>query len=73
MDTIKSDSKTIAIAGINSNIYLKDIRFSKGFQDKFACEFNKNEICSISWNENRNHLACGGNDNKVIVYDIRNN
>ncbi len=33
---------------------------------------HRQEICGLKWNYEGNYLASGGNDNKLLVWDIRN-
>lgn len=58
----------IASGSRDSQIMLSDIRSRKPFEKKL--EGHKQEICGLSFNSFDWTLASGGNDNKVLVWDL---
>jgi cell division cycle 20-like protein 1 (cofactor of APC complex) len=58
----------IASGSRDSHIMITDIRSRKAFEKKL--EGHKQEICGLSFNSFDWNLASGGNDNKVLVWDV---
>jgi cell division cycle protein 20 (cofactor of APC complex) len=60
----------IATGSKDKTIKLIDIRINKKIA--LAKQSHEGEICGLSWNQNGYHLASGGNDNLINVWDLRN-
>jgi cell division cycle 20-like protein 1 (cofactor of APC complex) len=58
----------IASGSRDSHIMISDIRSRKPYEKKL--EGHKQEICGLSFNSYDWNLASGGNDNKVLVWDV---
>ncbi|MCJ1355218.1 MAG: substrate-specific activator of APC-dependent proteolysis [Icmadophila ericetorum] len=50
-------------------IYHRDVRDPKPWERKLSG--HKQEVCGLRWNTENGQLASGGNDNKLMVWDIR--
>ena len=46
----------------------RDVRAPEDFQHKLIG--HKQEVCGLKWSYDGMHLASGGNDNRLLVWDI---
>jgi len=63
---------TLASGSRDRSICLRDARTQ---ESSFTVKMNghKQEVCGLKWSYNEPvHLASGGNDNKLLVWDVRN-
>lgn len=51
------------------NIYHRDVRSKEGSHTKL--KGHSQEVCGLKWSYDSQFLASGGNDNKLLVWDIR--
>uniref|UniRef100_A0AC35TGU9 WD_REPEATS_REGION domain-containing protein n=1 Tax=Rhabditophanes sp. KR3021 TaxID=114890 RepID=A0AC35TGU9_9BILA len=51
------------------NIICRDIRQSTPVVTKLST--HKQEVCGLKWSPDKVHLASGGNDNQLLIWDIR--
>lgn len=49
--------------------YINQVRSSSGAGQKLVG--HKQEVCGLKWNSENTHLASGGNDNQLFVWDKR--
>lgn len=52
------------------SIQFQDIRESKTFHRQV--EGHRQEVCGLEWSHDKLQLASGGNDNRLLVWDLRN-
>ena len=66
----------LACGSLDQKVSLFDIRCKKSpepsLESNNYLHFHKHEVCGLSWSSDGEHLASGGNDNKVFVYSARN-
>eukprot|EP00979_Chaetoceros_neogracilis_P004659 scaffold798_cov268-Chaetoceros_neogracile.AAC.35 len=61
---------TLATGSRDRLIYLRDMRVQQPFTARLAS--HKQEVCGLKWSyDEPSHLASGGNDNKLLVWDIK--
>lgn len=53
----------------DSTILQHDMRVHSYFVKLLS---HKQEICGLKWNDNQTHLASGGNDNKICIWELGN-
>lgn len=53
----------------DSSIVQHDMRVHSYFVKLLS---HKQEVCGLKWNENLTHLASGGNDNKICIWELGN-
>ncbi|KAI8901526.1 WD40-repeat-containing domain protein [Globomyces pollinis-pini] len=51
------------------SILLRDVRDSSDTVRRYTG--HRQEVCGLKWNPEGNQLASGGNDNKLLIWDIR--
>eukprot|EP01134_Creolimax_fragrantissima_P003021 CFRG3021T1 len=51
------------------NIIMRDIRVKEQSVGKLVG--HKQEVCGLKWSYNKQHLASGGNDNKLLIWDVK--
>jgi cell division cycle 20-like protein 1 (cofactor of APC complex) len=71
--TMESISDNIILLGSdNSYVDFYDIRTKTKLRNLYKHDSN-NEVCKLRYSKCNNQVISGGNDNKIITYDIRQN
>ena len=67
--TLAWNNHVLASGGRDRAIYLRDVRAS----DAYTCrlEGHKQEVCGLKWSYNEQHLASGGNDNQLLLWNAQ--
>jgi cell division cycle 20-like protein 1 (cofactor of APC complex) len=51
------------------SIQIRDVREPREAIKKLVS--HRQEVCGLKWNPEETHLASGGNDNKLMLWDLR--
>jgi len=71
INTIETYSENIIFLGSEkSYVFFHDLRENTSPKILYNHK-NENEVCKIRYSSKNNFLISGGNDNKIIIYDIR--
>jgi cell division cycle 20-like protein 1 (cofactor of APC complex) len=62
---------TLTSGGRDRRIFHRDVRESSDYTSKLFG--HTQEVCGLEWNPEGAQLASGGNDNQLLVWDVRNN
>lgn len=66
--TLAWNDNILASGSRDRNIYLRDPRINKDYTSKLVA--HRQEVCGLKWSFDKQHLASGGNDNKLLVWDL---
>ncbi|RLN21471.1 hypothetical protein BBO99_00003348 [Phytophthora kernoviae] len=67
--TLGWSSQSLASGSRDRTILMRDLRAAEPFQNKLAG--HKQEVCGLKWSFNGRQLASGGNDNKLLVWNVQ--
>eukprot|EP00912_Choanoflagellata_sp_UC4_P000134 UC4_evm1s89 len=59
-------SHTLASGSRDKSILLRDVRCQDDYRMKLSS--HKQEVCGLKWSPDNQHLASGGNDNKLMIW-----
>jgi cell division cycle 20-like protein 1 (cofactor of APC complex) len=69
--TMESINESLLILGSDSSyVDMYDMRSKAKLRNLYKHDSN-NEVCKLRFSKNNNLIISGGNDNKIIIYDIR--
>ncbi|RDY02718.1 Protein FIZZY-RELATED 2, partial [Mucuna pruriens] len=61
-------SSLLSSGGRDKSIYQRDIRAQEDFVSKLSG--HKSEVCGLKWSYDNRELASGGNDNRLLVWNL---
>ena len=64
------DNNLLLLGSDNSYVDMYDMRMKNKLRNLYKHD-NSNEVCKIKYSKNNHYIFSGGNDNKVIIYDLR--
>lgn len=68
--TLAWNGNVLASGSRDRNIFLRDPRVNKNYIEKLAG--HRQEVCGLKWSFDEQHLASGGNDNKLLIWSMAN-
>ncbi|CEG39696.1 Anaphase promoting complex, Cdc20, Cdh1, and Ama1 subunits [Plasmopara halstedii] len=63
------NGQLLASGSRDRSILVRDLRAQEEFQNKLAG--HKQEVCGLKWSFDGRQLATGGNDNKLLIWDVQ--
>ena len=66
--TMAWNSSLLASGSRDRSIYIRDIRASEDYVNKLAG--HRQEVCGLRWSFDDQQLASGGNDNKLLIWNL---
>ncbi|KAE8876116.1 Protein FIZZY-RELATED 2 [Phytophthora fragariae] len=67
--TLGWNGQSLASGSRDRTILVRDLRTQEPFQNKLAG--HKQEVCGLKWSFDGRQLASGGNDNKLLIWNVQ--
>ncbi|OWZ19714.1 WD repeat-containing hypothatical protein [Phytophthora megakarya] len=67
--TLGWNGQSLASGSRDRNVLMRDLRTQEPFQNKLAG--HKQEVCGLKWSFDGRQLASGGNDNKLLIWNVQ--
>ncbi|KAF4032978.1 WD domain G-beta repeat [Phytophthora infestans] len=67
--TLGWSGQSLASGSRDRSILMRDLRTQEPFQNKLAG--HKQEVCGLKWSFDGRQLASGGNDNKLLIWNVQ--
>ncbi|KAG3091508.1 Protein FIZZY-RELATED 2 [Phytophthora idaei] len=67
--TLGWSGQSLASGSRDRTIIMRDLRTQEPFQSKLAG--HKQEVCGLKWSFDGRQLASGGNDNKLLIWNVQ--
>uniref|UniRef100_H3G782 CDC20/Fizzy WD40 domain-containing protein n=2 Tax=Phytophthora ramorum TaxID=164328 RepID=H3G782_PHYRM len=67
--TLGWNGQSLASGSRDRTILMRDLRTQEPFQNKLAG--HKQEVCGLKWSFDGRQLASGGNDNKLLIWNVQ--